>query len=355
MLETDIRAVYQRMAEIEPPPSSTVSIPAAHRQGRSRLRWRQASLIGAPLLAASAVLAIALSDTVLSGTAPPPARPAEPVPATAPAQFSLRPYAWFGWLPGSQRGQVEVQLALKTQALTVGQPSVAIVLQVQAAHICAVRSDQLACSGAGSPQPPNNALGRQVGLVDGHPAYWNGVLIWQYASGGWAWLGAADRQQALRIAASVRFGPTAGPPVRFPFQLTDVPASWHVGDILTRWLRGDLYASVFAVTVGQLDNFGSIIPQSETTAFTVLPAGEQSCTTWMGGYDPSEHMVKGYEVLVATSGTTVERSLACVSASGLFIAITTERGVPASSLDLFAYHMQLLGPDPANWTTQPIR
>src|SRR5215472_6555164 len=64
MLEPDIRDVYQRMADVDLPPSR-ISIPEASRRGRAQLRMRRAGAISTPLFAAGAVLAIALSGVLV--------------------------------------------------------------------------------------------------------------------------------------------------------------------------------------------------------------------------------------------------------------------------------------------------
>jgi hypothetical protein len=75
----------------------------------------------------------------------------------------------------------------------------------------------------------------QAPAVDGHRAFWTSAyLVWQYARGGWAWLGLPDhrgvgqRHDAVKVADHVRYGAATAPPVAFPVQLTGVPSRWQV-------------------------------------------------------------------------------------------------------------------------------
>jgi hypothetical protein len=363
MLEPDIKAVYKRMATVEPPPSR-ISIPAATRRGRTRMRLRGAGVVGSPLFAAGAVLAIALSGALpagLLGTKHAPANAGVSGPA-APRYFNpLRPYAAFGWLPdGALRHTAgffgRTELSLVNTGVTRGP----VALFAFTAGICHLSGRTVTCSITGG--APTWKLGRPAGRVDGHPAYSatgfpgnsSGSLTWQYARGGWVTMEAPSLRIGLRIARNVRFGPTAGPPVRFPYQLTGVPANWRVNWVGTRWLHLVLYADGFGVTAGTVNRFSGSPPT--TPVFDAGPAaGKGQCYALMY-YKFSIHTINGYQAFVGHSTTYPwpKWELCANNADGDFVWIAM-RGHPAIGVvRLFEHHIRLLGPDPAKWTTKPI-
>ena len=262
MLEEDIKSLYDRMADMDQPPSS-ISIPGAGRAGRVRLARRRATAVATPVLAAVAVIAIALTASIQGG--PHGTQPTGSA-QRAPQYFNpLRPYARFGWLPPSSipaDGEV-----ISQGEMSLGNPSGAF-LALYAAGACRVTGHALNCSPSGQRYP----LGRSVARVDGHPAYWTapqkarspfpgnspGVLAWQYAVGGWAVLDyvasghASARNDAVKIADRVRFGYRGEPAIRFPVQLTDVPANWQVNCVATSLVGHVMYAASDVVTAGRV-------------------------------------------------------------------------------------------------------
>ncbi len=60
MIESQIRALFNQIADAEPGPSR-VDIQLARRGGRARLRWRRACVAGTSVLATAAVAALAVA------------------------------------------------------------------------------------------------------------------------------------------------------------------------------------------------------------------------------------------------------------------------------------------------------
>jgi hypothetical protein len=376
VLESDIKKLYEQMAGRELPPSK-INIPAAHRRGRRLRRRRQAGVIVAPLLAAAAVLAIALT-TLPAGphrTAPPPA--SSGAPAAAPQQFNpLIPFASFGWLPDHASLQTTSLLG-QTELLLDGNPpgyphEPSVQLDAHSAGLCHVAGRELNCSVAGGTAVPET-VGRRVGVVDGHPAYWappqvpkrrNGVpqlggvqpgtLVWQYAAGGWAALNTETLPDALRIAANVRFGYAGQPHIRFRFQLTGVPADWQVNAVGTAWQDGVLYANNYQITAGHVD----AVPEGDypsTTPFLETGAGGKNACVGLLYYKISTTVINGYQVELSSSSRSgwPKYELCADDADGTFVWIADGSRPTLSPVSIFGQHMRLLGPDPANWTTQP--
>jgi hypothetical protein len=414
MLESDIRAVYEEMADSDLPPS-TISIPAATHRGRMRLGLHRSGIIAAPVFAAAAVLAIALSG-VLPGGLLGTGRTADSAFGPAPAHFDpLSPYASFGWLPGHESARVS-GLFGTTDLILYGR---GVLLDAYSAGHCQVRGGGLLCNpGDGRPhQIPDGKLGRLAGKVAGQPAFWQperhqvlmlgivallrnrtagpmpsgtntagavpdntstagtvpdntstagrqvsastsqgprpGSLKWQYARNGWAIVEAPSLSTALRIARDIRFGPGVGTPVSFPFQLTGVPADWHVDSVLTSWIGDVQYARSFVVTSGLPDATPLGIYPAATPLFDAGPASLNACGGLMY-YRASTTVIRGYRVSLDSGRLWPQQQLCAGNADGVFVWMNLGRGPAISAVDLFAHHLRLLGPDPANWTTQPI-
>ncbi len=378
MLESDIKALYERMAERELPPTK-INIPAAHRRGRMLRRRRQAGLIAAPLLAAGAVVAIALTalPASLDGTAPPPTTSG--APAVAPQQFNpLIPFASFGWLPDHASLQTTSLLG-QTELLLYGPSGVhvpSILLVAHSAGLCRVVGRELSCSVSPGVTAVPAPVGGQVGVVNGQPAYWappqvpkrrkgpppladlgtrQGTLVWQYAAGGWAALTTETLPDALRIATNVRFGYGGQPHIRFRFQLTGVPADWQVNAVGTAWQDGVLYANDYQVTAGHVD----AVPEGDypsTTPFLETGAGAKNACVGLLYYKISTTVINGYQVELSNNSHSgwPKYELCANDADGTYVWIADGSQPTPSPVSIFRQHMRLLGPEPANWTTQPI-
>jgi hypothetical protein len=185
------------------------------------------------------------------------------------------------------------------------------------------------------------------------PAPW-GLLSWQWAKGGWAVLIAPDVQTALRVARSLRVGPAAGPAVEFPVQLTGLLADWRVNWVTAEPAKGVYYASAFDIAAGRTDTLPGFSSQlTPVLAVTGLAHN---------GYDGSCHAppanawrpetIDGYLTYVRV--LRLQSVLCTTDADGLYLQLTLGTHPVISVTNLFAHHVRLLGPDPANWTTKPI-
>ncbi len=375
MLESDLRTLFERQADSELPPAP-ISIPAARRLGRTRLRRRWATTYGSPVLAAGAVIAVVLAGQVASNRAaqPPPGGSAT---ATAPEYFnSLRPYVRLGWLPS---GMWLAQTHLDPTSLVLGFGNPIGELSAFSAGQCVLASNVLRCPPAAGavPSPTQQRLGREVGRVHGRPAYWtpndwpvsatgsvssstarvkadlqagqqDGTLAWQYASGGWAVVYAVTAHTALRIATAARFGPAAAAPLTFPVQLTGVPASWRANSALEVLGRD---GAVSVVGFGGLPNMPGVAAAASS--------GGSACNQALAGETRiRSRVINGYKVdtFWASAVHPPDWSLCAPDADGVWVFLTAPTGKSdklSTLISVFA-HMRLLGPDPAGWTTNPI-
>jgi hypothetical protein len=371
MLEEDVKALYERMATADQPPSK-ISIPVAGRAGRARLNRRRATAIGTPLLAAVAVIAIALTGAIPGGlhrTQP------DSAPPRAPRSFNLLvPFARFGWLPNNIPGYLrpteDGYYDLNQGALSEG-TSAAVELIVLAAGRCHVTDHMLVCLYGG----PNNyvsppvTLGRPVAEIDGHPAYWgappppppgfkrqsnSGSLAWQYASGGWAVVNAHTERVAVKVADHVRFGYAGEPAVRFPVQLKDVPADWQVYEVDTRELNGVLDPTGLIVTAGRVPDWQEVLPPDRAVTIALGQGAGTWCISIARPKHAKHEVINGYKVIVGADSSWPNNELCASDAAGTSMWIAIGPHPILSPVSIFAHHLRLLGSNPANWTTKPI-
>jgi hypothetical protein len=395
MLEAKIRDLFEELATSDQPPAK-VSIAAATQRGRSLLRWRRVRIAGTPVLAASAVMAVALTGALPIGTSVQPSQLPAPglasapdhqsagagraVPANraapAPAQFSpLKPYASFGWLPAGESatsgGTGRIQQLLNASAgrhLTWQ-------LSVYAAGDCGLtrHSKALVCH-LGSAGGLNAPLAGRAPAVNGRPTFWlssspsatpvnmrHQSVVWQYAPGGWAQLSNATdtpnpASTPIRVASGVVFG-GAGQQIEFAAQLTRVPANWHVSSVSFGWTNGVMRATGYSVTKGSLRiGAGDGVVETDLPSITTdLRPG--SCYFYPGGQSV-HRVINGYRAVVNTipaqRGGSLTRQVCVPNANGLLIFVSVIGPHPAIDPVTLFQHMKVLGTNPADWTMLPI-
>lgn len=415
MDENAVRDLLELVASDQAPPS-LVSTDRARAAGRRRRRLVRVYLPGAaPVAAAVAVALIAGLSAHLSSTASTRQRPAvnsqQHKEASVPTKFSaLTPYASFGWLPagfsaaGVANGFSQSSTTLTATASAPLADGRTVMLRVNAAGSCRTTpaaafkkyaryrlSQLLVCPGFNPP------LGKRAPDIDGSPAYWTfpqGGLAWEYGRDAWAtlvpmpnpavcvhcsahptlagWYGGlarsghpavaqsrSARQLLLRIAAGVRFG--TSPAVGYGFTLTGLPGNWRPD-------RSGNSVS-FAILAGRLVNVGwSAGPADDPTALGIMVtpargsdfrcnfvAGQSSYVT-LGG---ARMMVR----VIDLPGKHVQY-LCDADLRGLALYISLDQNVPGTSarplpgaaavgsVEKVFRHLQLLGPDVADWTTR---
>jgi len=246
MDEAGARALMERVSATEPPPSR-VDIGLARQRGRTLARRRRWALAGAPLLATAAVAALVAGIGAIAGGGGEPQVPPAPLTRSVPHPFNpLAPYAAFGWLPkGLPRnvnspGSTRAELQLMVGSQATGQ----FTLTVWAGGTCNLDAAQaraylrrhvhplLNCA-QDAGMSWSDTLSRPAPAIGGRPGFWFGgqALAWEYARHAWAmlyvsrWGTPVGPATTLKVAAHVRFAATAKPVVKFPFQLTGLPAS----------------------------------------------------------------------------------------------------------------------------------
>ena len=373
MSEPQIRALFTEIADAEPA-RSQLDIQLARGRGRARLRWRRACVAGTSVLAAVAavVLAVSLGAFRLgSGPAPGPA---------APRQFNpLVPYLSFGWLPAGNSllaGGVRPEVTFLTAGRNIDS-NATWNIEVYAAGQCHLSSPagELKCSTEALEGLTARISGRAP-AVRGHRAFWAGpTLVWQYARGGWAGLllplkydnpratSAARHEaqrEAVRIAAHVQYGVAA--PLVFPVQLAHLPSRWRVSSVYYLPDAGMLRASRFALGTGtpDLGADGGLEYQTSLPYVLVDPSTPSNSSCGRG----ASKIINGYRVVltdqklrsVTGRDTITSQNLCAGHADGLALFLGQHGSrFPISVARLFRDHLRLLGANPANWTTKPIR
>ncbi|MBO2465781.1 hypothetical protein [Actinomadura violacea] len=203
--------------------------------------------------------------------------------------------------------------------------------------------------------------------VNGHSAYWifkpspsgqsSFKLRWQYAQGAWADLegdglrgdAAALTRTAYRIAGAATFGGTR--PIAMPLHVDGVPAGLTPDrTVLNNGAHGEVGAIVGYYAGGPSSSLGISVTKSDGTIGTAAPGkpgepvkGLPRPNTKLRGYPA--YQAPSWVLVYGVNGFDVR-----IDASGSVLAKVDETGGVAG---LFR-RMTVFGPDPANWTTNPV-
>lgn len=362
MLEQTLREYFQEMAAPELPPGP-VSLSAAARKGRTRIRLRRTSVIAAPIFAAGSVLAIAIASLALSGTGARPTAPSGRAPA--PSHFSLsRPYGWIPVLPRGSEAPAAGLTRVEEDVTDVlsAKPFSFLDFNIFAAGLCHARAQMLLCASVPPAQAFAYPIGARVGTINGFAAYWDpgsAGLTWQYAGRGWASLNIGGHRRGgldeiLRLARSARFGTRAAPAVVYPLPLRSVPADWQVSAVEGTVGRGRvLPADSYTVTAGPVDLPNGNLPiPAGTPQISVLNSG--GCPSSPNQGRTTSRVINGVRVTLTDYSGGAPHLLCALHADGLAFYLQLGGHPQIGAVDLFASHMRLLGPNPEHWTTRLI-
>jgi hypothetical protein len=386
MLERSVERSLQAMADQEPP-HPNVSIQQAIEQGRARLRRRRLLLaVGTPVLAAAVALAVGLAGVVPgSGHSSPPAGNTGPF---APGTFNpARLTIGFGWLPKGSL-VLEGETTAASESLYAPAPhNRFFFLAVYARNACHISTAdgirRLSCSAAS--QNPELDMGSANSIplasshppaVDGHPSFWlQGCckVAWEHAPGEWAVASGWNPAITVRVAQAVKFGqqvPTKygqRVPLLYGVRFTSLPRGWRLVkvDIGRAGLHGragrNVYAAVdFTIAkVGRLTATTQIGTDAPIISFSADNSAHD-CGVPVGPNEPparTSHLtIHGYRfTLTSFSGGNVTYQTICGSPiDGLAVSIT-ETGAhldfpPTKVMEL----LELLGPNPDHWVTNPL-
>jgi hypothetical protein len=374
--EPQIRELFNQIANGEAAPSR-VDAQLAFRRGRARLRWRRFCLAATPVAAAAAAAVVVLA--MAAG----PARPVGQAASghggpAAPRQFHpLIPGVTFGWLPTGESfksgGVTGTESYMRTESyMNAGHLGPGRSLDVYARGQC-----HLTGSASGLNCPGSKLqISQRAPDIAGHRAFWTGPgpgIVWQYARGGWAWqsipasnLSAVLHNedllhQALKIARHIRYDVTT--PLVFPAQFSGLPSQWQVHNI-SYYLpdSGLLRADEYMLTTGSSrfhKHVGALGVWTDAPYIIVHPAPpDGTCAP----HDPHSQntplIINGYRVVLKRMhiGRLPVQELCGAQADGLWFDIQEFGSHPSIDVaTLFKQHMKLLGTNPANWTSHPLK
>jgi hypothetical protein len=358
MLEHALAELFEEQASENPPPTHA-SVIAATREGRTRRRHRAVISITAPVLAAAAVLAIALTG-VLAGPAPvAPAQHGGPGHAL-PARI-LRLTAMPGWLPSGA--------ALKAVVVTPHASYLSIFgrggeqqVSLYRRGWCSLRASKLTCPNDNptvTASPFVLTLTGPAPAIDGRAAYWGrpdggtnqtdeAFLI---APGNWVVATFPSRADDTAVIQHLIIGRTV-PPVRYLAQLTGTWPGLGLLYLTASYSRGMLAAGQWVLGA---PGFPVSFPPVQISVSRAVPG---YCNGATGGM---RSVINGIQVTIwpqpageshgvrSPAGQTL-----CAAAAGQDIQIDVYRTYPGVTAASIFAHLRLFGSDPANWSTRPI-
>src|ERR1700684_1749927 len=146
---------------------------------------------------------------------------------------------------------------------------------------------------------------RQLPPVSGHLAFlaYGQYVIWEYARGSWALLtgpaGHPPARATAKVAGVLGFGPVRHPALKFPVQLTGLPAAWHLAAV-------HFHAEAGILAGRELDLAGAG-SQSEPSISVGLSGPGSSCFFYPDGQS-HRRIINGTKVVInrLESGTTFQ-------------------------------------------------
>ena len=372
MLEQSLRKLFEQQAEAEPPPDR-ITVADVLRQGRLRRRWHRIGAVGAPILAAVAVAAIALPSGIIGQSSPPAVGHSKIAGGPFdPSYLAIR----LGWLP---KGAVVTggQVTPGGEALSVAAPHGWIwAVGVYARNLCHVATTARRFDCLGIVNAPTLGVGATPHgtttvpisghgpAIDGHGSLWllgtGSILAWQYAPGAWAVVQSSSGLAAtVRIARAVEYGQHV--PIHFAASFTSLPRSWAISGIL--FARDD---GVFLASTYRIAKVRAIRPA--TTVFTgasdeptisISPAkvSAYSCS-FNPGISRRQVSIHGYRFTVQDEDLQdgAFASLCGNHVDGLVVSVgeTAAGGPMAFPPTAVMERLQLLGPEPSHWVTNPL-
>jgi hypothetical protein len=239
MLEQSLRKLFEQQAEAEPPPGR-ITVASVLRQGRLRRRRHRIGAAGAPVLAAVAVAAIALTGALplgnLGRTNPQSGGYGRLVGgAFDPSYLAIA----FGWLP---KGTVVTNGGITPgmeSLSTYGPHGQVWALAVHAPNACHLSPAERRLDCVNNEYGLMPFLGSKLSItgrgpaIAGHKSVWvdgGANLVWQYAPNAWAELqhvsSLSGKATAARIATGVKYDQHV--PLSFAARFTSLPRDWQI-------------------------------------------------------------------------------------------------------------------------------
>lgn len=378
MLEQSVEQALKDIADLEQP-HPRVSIQQAIEQGHRRLRHRSlVRAVGTPVLAASAALAL-----VLTGTLPWSARhnpQAAGYGAFVQGAFNpARLTIGFGWLP---KGTFVLSGETSTagEALrTYGPRSHTWTLAAYARAMCHLSSSggQFQCQRSAALTPvtlgPDTGVAGPGPAINGHRSFWlagGTYLAWEYGPDAWAELSrAGGTATALRIARAATIGPHVPSAygqqaaLAFAARFTSIPPGWRIINAGFARVKGRF--EVLNYTIARLHTIsppagGAVdAPDEPFISVSLATNSPGQC-----GFSPSSLgsnvtsgrvTIHGYRFTAISTGAGQAPYLQlCGVHDGLAISVAEWGASQHFSPTDVMERLELLGPKPDGWVTNPL-
>jgi len=390
MLEQSLRKLFEQQAEAEPPPGR-ITVADVLRQGRLRRRWHRIGAVGAPVFAAVAVAAIALTGAPggSHGHSGPQTRGYGKLSGGAfdPSYLAIN----FGWLPAGAvvtGGEITPGVEALSALMPDGDQWAVGVYARNVCHVTKTRrfeclpvvnsptlvlSTTLSVGGHGPLVDGHQSLWLEGGLSrpagPGRPALDNGtILAWQYAPGAWTLVqhlsSQRDAATAARIARAVEYGQHV--PVRFASRFTSLPHDWRISAMVLTRKQGLNFASTYTLASPRRIKPGApVFAASRDEPLISIGPANSANRCGLNPHIPVRHVtIHGYPfttqrfTLLGPGGkfNLVMSDLCGNHVDGLlvWVAEVTVGGPTFPPSDVMQ-RLQLLGTNPADWVTNPLR
>jgi hypothetical protein len=382
MLEQAVERLLDDMAEREQPHPG-VSIQQAIEEGRKRLRRRRLlRVVGAPALAVSAALAVVLTGTL------PPSGHGSPQPASYGAfvQGAFNPShltIGFGWLP---KGYLVADGETTTggeELLGFGPHGQLWVLSVYARAMCHLSGSgsQLECLPALEPLSGltgfHRGIDRPGPSINGHRSFWllgGRSFAWEYGPAAWALLQGVSvtggGPAAPRIARAVTIGQRPPPlygqraTLGFAARFTAIPQGWRLINVVFDRVQNRFQVQNYVIarlrTISPVAGDAADVPGEPS--ISVVPGTRVTRECGFGNPHIPHPKVTSHHVTIHGGRFTVVSTVSgkpyqelCGVHDGLEVRIGESGAPQAFSPTQVMERLQLLGPKPGDWVTNPLR
>ncbi len=384
MLEESVERAFQEMAD-QVQPHSRISIQQALREGRTRLRRRRLTrAVGAPLVAASAALAIgltgALPSSLIGGASKQTGGYGKVVGgAFDPAQLVIA----FGWLPKGTKVLSGDTSPGEESLYAYGPYEEAWAVGLYARNVCHVKAatQKFTClpsvrANTALPMSFPAPITGHGPVINGHRSLWldgRDSLAWQYSGDAWAVVqhvnSSTDVASVVRIAKAVEYRQPIPSkygqhvPITFAARFTSLPQGWRI--IGLQFNRDDGVYLTWDYQIARLHTISPATPAGATMEpdIQITPANQSNqCAPPRPGVSHREVTIHGYRFTLTDQrirqhGVVTSYLALCGNhVDGLLAGVseTTVGAHPGFTPAKVMERMKLLGPVAANWVTNPL-
>ena len=166
------------------------------------------------------------------------------------------------------------------------------------------------------------------------------------------WMGTRPAE-LMRVAAKVRYRSNLR--LSFPFRLAGTPASWKLSAAGYQPTRGKLTGYALYMGPSQDPSGKSVVVQPSFPHACSFTAGRIQSVLFDGSRGVLDTTnVSGPAGPGGQAGGEHQQDVCFPSLHGMFVWVSVSLPDRWGAAMGLLHHVQVLGPDPANWTTQPL-